>query len=79
MHIFTTDEIHVKFTEKQQKQIAEYIQNHACEEFCKSSGNFFGSPSKVSFIVGRNGIGGSVAIYCPYCKTIIDITDIDMW
>jgi len=73
-----TDKIHVELTQMQQDKVNEYRENHVCEEFKKCAGGF-GSTSKLSFIVGRCAIGGTLDIYCPYCKYTEDITDIDTW
>lgn len=69
---------HVELTDKQQAQLKEYLDNHKCEEFLNDAGGF-GSTSKLSFVVGRTMIGGTLGIRCPYCEAIEDITDIDTW
>ena len=72
------DEIHVKLTKKQYDQVQTYLKEHQCKEFKEGAGGF-GSTSKLSFIVGSTSIGETLDIFCPYCKEILNITDIDTW
>lgn len=65
------------FTNKEQKQIKEFIEKHnkSCKLLYSSTNGY----PKYSYIYTPFGLGPLKGIRCNICKTEEDITDTDIW